>query len=371
MSAGLKASGKPDLGVIFSETPLVWALTSTENRLRAACVSRNRARYSSDRLVHGVVVNSGNANCATGEAGIWDNEDFAAMSAGSLGVKRAQDLLTASTGVVGRRLPIDTLKKAVPELRGGLSDTADRFAQAILTTDLVTKQVEVDLPGGGRVVGVAKGSGMIHPNMATLLAFVMTDAVVAQADLRAFWPDVVQRSFNQVTVDGDTSPNDMALVFASRRVTVPPEALREGLEHVATRLAKMIARDGEGATKLLNVRVTGARSDAEARQAARAVARSPLVKTAVHGNDPNWGRILSALGASGAIANMAAVHIRLQGFGVYQGEPLAFDKWTMSEAMKSEEVVLEADLAAGDGRGEAYGCDLSAEYVRINADYTT
>ena len=371
VTAGLKASSKPDLGVIVSQTPLVWAFTSTENRLRAACVSRNRARYSSDRLVHGVVVNSGNANCATGEAGIWDNEDFAAMSAGSLSLGRAQDLLTASTGVVGQRLPVDILKKALPNLRSALTDTSDGFAQAILTTDLVTKQVEVELPRGGRIVGVAKGSGMIHPNMATMLAFVMTDAVVSQADLRAFWPDIVRRSFNQITVDGDTSPNDMAVVFSSRQVTVPPEALFEGLGQTATQLAKMIARDGEGATKLLNVRVTGARNDEEARKAARAVARSPLVKTAVHGNDPNWGRVLTAIGYSGAIMNAAGVQIRLQGFSVYRGEPLAFDKWTMSEAMKSEEVLIEADLAAGEGSGEAYGCDLSAEYVRINADYTT
>ena len=371
VTAGLKASGKPDLGVIVADTPLTWALMSTENSLKAACVTRNRARYSSNRAVYGVVVNSGNANCATGEAGIWDNEDFAAMTAGRLSLGRAQDILTASTGVVGRRLPVDVIKKALPQLSSGLSDSADDFARAIMTTDLVPKQIEVDLPSGAKIVGVAKGSGMIHPNMATMLAFVVTDAEISQNVLRDMWPEIVRRSFNQVTVDGDTSPNDMALVFSSHKVAVPPEALREGLEHVATQLAKKIARDGEGATKLLIVRVTGARNDEEARQAARAIARSPLVKTAVHGNDPNWGRILTAIGYSGAIMDVAGVDIRLQGFSVYKGQPLSFDAWSMSEAMKAEEVVLEADLAAGDGSGEAYGCDLSAEYVRINAEYTT
>ena len=371
VTAGLKASGKPDLGVIVSPAPLAWAYMSTENLLKAACVTRNRARYESDEPVHGVVVNSGNANCATGEQGAQDNETFAALSATSLSLAGVQNLLTASTGVVGKPLPVEVIENALPRLGSGLSDSADDFARAIMTTDLVPKQVEVALPGGAKIVGVAKGSGMIHPNMATMLTFVSTDALVSQEALREVWPEIVQRSFNQVTVDGDTSPNDMAFVFSSNQVEVAQEALFAGLEQVAVSLAKMIARDGEGATKLLTVRVTGARSDEEARRAARAVARSPLVKTAVHGNDPNWGRILTAVGYSGADADIAAVHIRLQGVSVYRGRPLEFDAKEVSEAMQREDVLLEADLGVGPGGGEAYGCDLSAEYVRINADYTT
>lgn len=371
VKAGLKPSGRLDLGLIYSPQPLAWALMSTENLLKAACVSRNRARFSSDQPVYGLVVNSGNANCATGEQGVRHDEAFAAMAAGSLCLPRAQDMLTASTGVVGKPLPVDKLKAAMPELGSSLSEDSGAFARAIMTTDLVPKEASVDLPGGARVVGVAKGSGMIHPNMATMLAFVMTDAEVSQAELRETWPDIVRRSFNQVTVDGDTSPNDMALVFASRKVEAPAGAVREGLEQVALDLAKQIARDGEGASKLLTVRVVEARSDAEARLAARAVARSPLVKSAVHGNDPNWGRILTAVGYSGATADVASVHIRLQGAEVYRGKPLEFDAAGLSEAMKDENVLIEVALGAGEGRGEAYGCDLSAEYVRINADYTT
>ncbi|CAN5902454.1 bifunctional glutamate N-acetyltransferase/amino-acid acetyltransferase ArgJ [soil metagenome] len=371
VTAGLKASGKPDLGVLLSPAPLAWAYMSTENLLKAACVTRNRGCYENDRLVHGVVVNSGNANCATGEQGDKDNEMFATLSAASLNLESAQNLLTASTGVVGKPLPVEVIKSALPKLGSELSDSADDFARAVMTTDLVPKQTEHPLPGGAKIVGVAKGSGMIHPNMATMLAFVMTDAVVSQADLRERWPDIVRRSFNQVTVDGDTSPNDMAFVFSSGRVEAPQGELFAGLERVAISLTKMIARDGEGATKLLTVRVTGARSDEEARLAARAVARSPLVKSAVHGNDPNWGRILTALGYSGADADISGVHISLQGVSVYRGQPLEFDATSLSAAMKAEDVLLEADLGVGTGSGEAYGCDLSAEYIRINADYTT
>lgn len=371
VKAGLKPSGRLDLGLIYSPQPLAWALMSTENLLKAACVSRNRARFSSEQPVYGLVVNSGNANCATGEQGVRHDEAFAAMAAGSLALPRAQDILTASTGVVGKPLPVALLEAAMPTLSSSLSDDSGAFARAIMTTDLVPKEASADLPGGARVVGVAKGSGMIHPNMATMLAFVMTDAEVSQPELREIWPDIVRRSFNQVSVDGDTSPNDMALVFASRKVEAPASALREGLEQVALDLAKQIARDGEGASKLLTVRVVEARSDAEARLAARAVARSPLVKSAVHGNDPNWGRILTAVGYSGATADVASVHIRLQGTEVYRGQPLEFDAAGLSGAMRDENVLIEVALGAGEGVGEAYGCDLSAEYVRINADYTT
>ena len=287
-TAGIKKSGKPDLALLVSPTPLAWALTTTTNRLQAACVSRNRALFEAGGSVHGVVVNSGNANCATGEKGERDNESLA--EAAAKGFSFSKDvMLTASTGIVGHALPLEKLTATLPGLVNKRGEDVSGFARAILTTDLSTKTAESVLTGGSRIVGVAKGSGMIHPNMATMLAFVMTDAGISQERLRALWPEVVARSFNQVTVDGDTSPNDMALVFSSAQIEADEGELTKALEEVCRSLTRQIARDGEGATKLLTVTVTGARSDEEARAAARAVARSPLVKAAAHGNDPQLG----------------------------------------------------------------------------------
>jgi glutamate N-acetyltransferase/amino-acid N-acetyltransferase len=369
--AGLKASGRFDLGVLVADEPAAWAFSGTTNTVRAACVERNRAQWRSGRPVRAVVVNSGNANCATGEQGVWDNEDFAGLAAAALGLPHPHDVLTASTGVVGRQLPLEPIRSALPRLASELSNDAGTFAQAILTTDTVTKEIAVDLPGGGRIVGVAKGSGMIHPNMATMLAFVLTDVAVGQDDLRRLWAELVAGSFNQVTVDGDTSPNDMAMVLSSGAVQADAEAFRSALSTVCRRLAQKIARDGEGATKLLVVEATGARNDEEARAAARTVAGSALVKAAVHGCDPNWGRILVALGRSGASFDPGSAAISLQGVPVYRGAPLAFDAAAVSGSLAQGEVLISVELAAGDGRGEAWGCDLSAEYVSINADYTT
>jgi glutamate N-acetyltransferase / amino-acid N-acetyltransferase len=372
LSAGIKESGKPDLGVIYSPYPLYWAFTSTENTLKAACVSRNRSRFTSLQPVHAVIVNSGNANCANGEQGIWDNEDMAGYAANVLSLKRVQDILTASTGVVGQRLPVDKVKGSLNKLARQMTDDSTSFAEAILTTDSQAKQIAVTLDSGARIVGIAKGSGMIHPNMATMLAFVMTDAALPQETLREIWPKVVNNSFNQVTVDGDTSPNDMAILLSSHQVKANPTDFTNALLEVCSKLAQKIARDGEGATKLLTVKVTGARNELEARHAARAVVRSPLVKAAIHGSDPNWGRILVAVGNSGAVSDMASLSIKLQSYLVYQGKSFEFDAAAVSGAMKAaSEVVVEIELAAGTTSATAWGCDLSAEYVRVNADYTT
>ena len=371
VTAGLKASGKPDLGLIYSPYPLAWALTSTTNLVKAPCVSRNRSRYTSRAAVRGVVVNSGNANCATGDRGIWDNEDMAGAVASALALARVQDMLTASTGVIGEPLPVDRIREAIPALTGGLGDDSGAFADAILTTDTVPKQVAATLDKGGRILGIAKGSGMIHPTMATMLAFILTDVDIGQDDLRAMWPGIVERTFNQVSVDGDTSTNDMAIVLSSRQLSADRDGFRRALEEVAAKLARKIARDGEGAEHLLTVRVSGARSGAEARAAARTVAGSALVKAAVHGADPNWGRILAAVGRSGAVSDLANLRIALQGELVYQGAVRPFDRQAVSSRLREEEVLIELDLAAGESTGEAWGCDLTPEYVRINADYTT
>ncbi len=370
MAAGLKRSGKRDLGMVWSDEPLSWALVSTTNLVHAACVGRNRQLLADGGPVRALVVNSGNANCATGRQGEEDNVRMAAAAAEAAGVDLSQ-VLTASTGVVGVRMPIDAISGAIPTLWTQLDDDSAGFAASIMTTDLVMKQVEKELPGGARVVGVAKGSGMIHPNMATMLAFVMTDARIPQDELREIWRDVTVRTFNQVTVDGDTSPNDMAMVFSSNRIPVDRDALRHALLEVAGTLARKVARDGEGATKLITVEVSGARTDEDARLAARTVAGSPLTKSAVHGHDPNWGRILVALGRSGAVFDPAACHIAMQGVTVYDGRPVAFDAAGTSDLLKDENVRISVSLGDGPGSGSAWGCDLTAEYVRINADYTT
>ena len=369
--AGIKPSGKPDLALLVGEGPLVWALASTENLVRAPCVVRNRARAASEQPVRALVVNAGNANCATGDGGVWDNEDMAAAAAAGLKLERPHEVLTASTGVIGRRLPLDAVKRGVPLAVAALSDEVAPFAEAILTTDLVPKTTEVKLRGGARVVGVAKGSGMIHPNMATMFAFVLTDAIVEQPWLRATWARIVRRTFNQLTVDGDTSTNDMAFALASNRLRADGDDLAAALESVAADLARAIARDGEGATSLLTVKVRGGRSEADAMAAAKGVAASSLVKAAVHGRDPNWGRVLSAVGQSRAVADLGAVAVAVQGTEVYRGQPLEFDAAALSQAMRSPDVLVEVDLAAGDATGEAWGCDLSADYVKINALYTT
>jgi glutamate N-acetyltransferase / amino-acid N-acetyltransferase len=372
LSAGLKRSGRSDLALLVGDTPLVWALTSTENLVRAPCVVRNRARAAAEGMVRALVVNSGNANCATGDAGVWDNEDMAAAAAAALGGQtRAQDVLTGSTGVIGRRLPLDGIKAGLPRVVEALGTDVEGFADAILTTDLVPKTVEVRLEGGARVVGVAKGSGMIHPNMATMFAFVLTDAIAEPAWLRATWSRVVRRTFNQLTVDGDTSTNDMAIVLSSGRVWADVADLAAGLETVAGELARAIARDGEGATTLLTVVVRRGRSEAEAMKAALAVAGSSLVKSAVHGRDPNWGRILSAVGQSGVVADLGNLRVLLQGTTVYEGRPVDFDAAALSQAMRAPDVRIEVDLAAGQAEGHAWGCDLTADYVKINALYTT
>lgn len=369
-TAGLKASSRPDCALIVSSAPLRWALTTTTNTLKAACVTRNRARLESGAAVRAVAINSGNANCATGRAGERLNERFAAAAAGALGVG-PDEVLTASTGIIGEPLPVGKLERILPVMAGRTADDAAALAEAILTTDLVPKTAAVTLQSGSRLVGVAKGSGMIHPNMATMFGFVLTDADLPQETLRTLWPEVVAKSFNQVTVDGDTSPNDMAFLLANPQVAVDEAEFAWGLLQVAQDLARQIARDGEGATKLLTVRVGGAVSDAEARRAARAVVTSPLVKSAAHGNDPNWGRVLSSVGAAGVRLELDKLSVRLQGVPVYEGAPISFDAGALSKAMDAPELTIALDLATGSGTGVAWGCDLSAAYVAINADYHT
>jgi glutamate N-acetyltransferase/amino-acid N-acetyltransferase len=372
MAASLKRSGKPDLSLITAAEPLVWAFVGTTNLVNAPCVSRNRARSKAGGGIRAIVINSGSANCATGEQGARDNEAYAQAVAEALGLADAGAVLTASTGVIGQPLNVGKIRRELPKLLEHLNAEADPVARAIMTTDTRLKLVEADI-GGARLVGIAKGSGMIHPNMATMLAFLLTDADISQDTLRELWPEIVGRTFNQVTVDGDTSTNDMAMVCSSRQVPTDTSKFAAGLEQVCQELARSIARDGEGASKLITVNVRGAHTDAEARMAARAVVKSPLVKAAAHGNDPNWGRILSAAGTSGASFNPAEAVIYVQDICVYRSAPppQTFDAAEASRKMAGEELRIDVDLGAGSGAGTAWGCDLTAEYVHINADYHT
>jgi len=375
--AGIKPSGKPDLALLVSDVPLAWALTTTQNRFVAACVTRARNLYATERPLRALVVNAGNANCATGEQGARDDAAMAERVARQLDGHAAQpitaaDVFTASTGVIGVPLPMPAVEQGIDAAAAHLdADGAAAFANAIRTTDLTEKRFSADVPGGARIVGIAKGSGMIHPNMATMLAFVLTDARIDQPSLRALWPGIVDDTFNQVTVDGDTSTNDMALVTASGVLDVDPRDLAAGLRSVATQLAESIAADGEGATTLLRITVTGAASGAEARLAARGVASSSLVKAAMHGRDPNWGRILSAAGQSGVTMDADTARVVLQGHPVYAGRPLDIDAKRVSSDMNAKVIEIHLDLAAGSGEGRAWGCDLTTQYVHINADYTT
>ncbi|GGM01542.1 bifunctional glutamate N-acetyltransferase/amino-acid acetyltransferase ArgJ [Deinococcus aerophilus] len=375
MAAGIKPSGKTDLSAVVSDSECVWAFAGTRSTTAAACVTRNRELYAAGGPVRALLVNAGNANAATGRRGAQDNADLADALGSVLNVDM-DAVLTASTGIIGHPLPMDRVLSGIEHLPDGLAEAgsgdAGAFAHAIMTTDTRPKTAQVTLGGGARIVGVAKGSGMIHPDMATMFAFVFTDAAVDELSLRAAFPGVVARTFNAVTVDGDTSTNDMAAVLANGQAgAVDPAEFLAALEGVMRDLARQIAADGEGATRLLTVRVTGALTEAEALGAARTCCVSPLLKSAVHGFDPNWGRVIMAVGRSGATVNIEVMTVAVQGHPVFAGRPLPYDDAAVSASMRADEVVFDLDLGVGGASGEAWGCDLSAEYVSINADYTT
>ncbi|MFT2719328.1 bifunctional glutamate N-acetyltransferase/amino-acid acetyltransferase ArgJ [Deinococcus sp. A31D244] len=371
MAAGIKPSGKTDLSGVTSRADCTWAFAGTRSTTAAACVTRNRDLYAQGTPVRALLVNAGNANAATGRRGANDNADMADALGSVLNVD-PEAVLTASTGIIGHLLPMDKVLSGIEHLPDELDSAADPFASAIMTTDTHPKTASVTLSSGARIVGTAKGSGMIHPDMATMFAFAFTDAAIDQTALREAFPAIVNRTFNAVTVDGDTSTNDMAIVLCNGQAG--PADLTEfltALEGVMRDLARQIAADGEGATKLLTVQVSGAASEAEALAAARTCCVSPLLKSAVHGNDPNWGRVIMAVGRSGAQVNIERLTVSVQGHPVFGGKPLPYDDAQVSDSMKADEVIFTLNLGVGDASGEAWGCDLSAEYVSINADYTT
>lgn len=381
IAAGIKPGRKKDLGLIFSKTPATVAGVFTQNQIQAAPVILNRQRIQSG-VIQAIIVNSGNANCCTGEQGMQDAIAMAEMIADPLGLQ-PDKVLVASTGVIGVRLPLEKIEAAIPQLTAAANP--DRFidlAQAIMTTDTVPKVVTRQDKIDGRpftVTGIAKGAGMIHPNMATLLAFICTDVGASANELQSILKTNVDQTLNRISIDGDTSTNDMALLLANGCSGAVLKTDRdrilfsEVLHEVLSNLAKQLVTDGEGATKLIQVVVKGAVSVETAHIVADTVAKSALVKTAIYGEDANWGRILAAVGRSGISVDPDRIKVFfdnllvfVNGTGTKDAEGGQIDR-----IVKQPTYTITIDLGQGDSEVTVSTCDFSVDYVRINADYRT
>ncbi|MAG15199.1 MAG: bifunctional glutamate N-acetyltransferase/amino-acid acetyltransferase ArgJ [Dehalococcoidales bacterium] len=376
--AGIKKKSGLDLGILSSEVICVTAGMFTTNRVKAAPVILCQQRLRSGKA-RAVVVNSGGANACTGERGLVDGEEMAALAAGVVGAA-PEEVLVASTGVIGRPLPMARLRVGMGQIT--LSrDGGHELARAIMTTDTVPKEAAVGVEGSGVIIGGAvKGSGMIHPDLATLLCFLTTDASVELDFLRSALRRAVDKSFNMVSVDTDTSTNDTVLILANGRAggkTITrggrqAGAFQQALDKLCIHLAKATARDGEGATRLIEVIINGAPGLAEARLVARAIVSSSLVKSAVHGSDPNWGRILAAVGWSGVEVVLGKIELYIGDIClVRDGCPLPFNEAEVVQVLKGNEVPIALNLNLGNAAATAWGCDLSEEYVTINSQYMT
>ncbi|MBD2486630.1 bifunctional ornithine acetyltransferase/N-acetylglutamate synthase [Aulosira sp. FACHB-615] len=415
ITAGLKPSGLPDLALIVSDVEAIAAGVFTTSQVKAACVDYCRQRLQAKTSARAILCNAGQANAATGSQGVRDANESAELLAKELNLS-PELILLASTGVIGQRIKMDALRSGIPKLVASLSETgSDAAAGAIITTDLVTKSIALETTIGDRPVrigGIAKGSGMIHPNMATMLAFVTCDAAVSPHLWQQMLSRAADKSFNSITVDGDTSTNDSLIALANGQSRTPAitemgaeaEKLEAMLTAVCQHLAKAIARDGEGATCLVEVQVTGTHDDLAARQIAKTIAGSSLVKSAIFGRDPNWGRIAAAAGRAGVPFEQENLQIKLGDFLLLEnGQPLQFDRAAASAYLKQaatdypvvdvvatnnsndlsgnrsniktqrldNPVIIAVSVGNGHGTGKAWGCDLSYDYVKINAEYTT
>ncbi len=382
IACGIKKSGALDLALLVSDVPAAAAGTFTRNRFRASCVDHSE-RVARQGRARAVIVNSGNANAATGKQGERDTAEMAKRAASAFHVP-AGEVLVASTGVIGVPLPMAAVRAGIEELAARLGAAGGRrAARAIMTTDSVPKEKAVRKRIGGASVtvgGMAKGSGMIHPNMATMLAFITTDANVPAPALRKILRGAVDDSFNAITVDGETSTNDMVLCLANGAAGGAAVLAGRDLEvfsgmlgDVCRDLSEKIVRDGEGASKFIRVVVTGAASFSAARRVARAVAVSPLVKTAVYGGDPNWGRIAAAAGNAGVAFRPEKVSIRVGGVPIVRrGEGLGpAAEREVARSLRGKEIEIGVDLGAGKARASYFTCDLTHEYITINASYRT
>jgi glutamate N-acetyltransferase/amino-acid N-acetyltransferase len=380
-ACGIKKAGKPDLALVASDRPCVSAVVFTRNRMAAAPVVWGRANRNRGRL-RGIVVNSGNANACTGAVGAAAVREISRAACEVLALPK-DSLLVGSTGVIGVPLPVGKIVSALPGLArrldpGGIPEAAE----AIRTTDAFPKRGTRRIRTGGRTVtlaGIAKGAGMIAPRMATMLAYVFTDAALRAEDARRLLREATEETFNRIVVDGDMSTNDTAALFANGACGLPPlsgpglSAFREALRSLLLDLALMIVRDGEGATRVVRLSVTGARSDAQAERAARAVATSPLVKTAVHGADLNWGRVIAVLGRAGIDVDPKRVEMKFAGITLLRRglrpDPAAERK--AAPRIRGDAYGIDVDLGIGKGSSYVYFSDLTEQYVRINAGYRT
>ena len=386
-AAGVRAGIKPgadkdDLALVYSVAPASAAAVYTTNQVQAAPIHIDR-EHLRDGRAQAVILNSGNANACTGALGLEDGRRMCQLTAENLNLA-PEEVLVCSTGVIGVPLPMEVIEGGIPAVVKALSEGGGpAAAAAIMTTDTVPKSCAVEFELGGRTTrigGMAKGSGMIAPNMATMLSVITADAAVESGLLQEMLGQAAQHSFNCITVDGDMSTNDTVIVLANGAAGGPQlagenteaESFYAGLEEICRQLARMIARDGEGATKLVAIQVCGARTRAEARQVGLAVANSNLVKTALFGCDPNWGRILCAVGYAGVELDLEKIQVELCDTPIYsRGAGLEFDQEELIEAMRTPDIPIRIDLGQGSAEAEIYTCDLSYDYVRINAEYTT
>jgi glutamate N-acetyltransferase/amino-acid N-acetyltransferase len=381
ISAGIKASGNPDLMLLVADGPARVAAVFTTNKVVAAPVIVSREHIAkSGGLVRAIVVNSGCANACTGDVGLRDAREMAAETARLVGCS-AEQVLVSSTGVIGVALPMDKIRAGLPRAFTALgADQGPAAARAIMTTDLSPKEAARRLTIGGReaaIGGMAKGAGMIEPMMATMLGFVTTDAVVPEALLDRALREAVDQTFNAITVDGDSSTNDCVMLLASGAGGAVVDeagypAFVDALTAVCRELALAIVRGGEGATKLVTVNVTGAASSEEARKAAKVIANSLLVKTAIHGGDPNWGRLICAAGRAGVTFDASRAAVTMGSIVLFKdGQPHDEMAPAAADYLKGTDLTIGVDLGSGSASSRVWTCDLSAEYVRINADYRT
>ncbi|WP_433770630.1 bifunctional glutamate N-acetyltransferase/amino-acid acetyltransferase ArgJ [Bacillus wiedmannii] len=379
---GLKKE-KKDLGAIVCDVPASCAAVYTTNQIQAAPLQVTKDSIAAEGKLQAIIVNSGNANACTGMKGMQDAYEIRTLGAEHFDVKENY-VAVASTGVIGVPLPMDIIRKGVASLIPTKEiGEAHSFSEAILTTDLTTKETCYEMIIDGKevtIAGVAKGSGMIHPNMATMLSFITTDVNIEHEVLQTALSQITNHTFNQITVDGDTSTNDMVIVMASGLSETKTMSMEHkewetfvfALQKVCEDLAKKIAQDGEGATKLIEVNVLGARTNEEAKRVAKQIVGSSLVKTAMYGEDPNWGRIISSIGQSEVAINPNTIDMTLQSIAVLKNsEPQMFPEEDMKKKLKEHEIVIDVYLHLGEEKGSAWGCDLSYDYVKINACYRT
>lgn len=382
VKAGLKKSGNSDLALIISENKATAAGTFTQNKVAAAPVFVSKGVIKSG-TAQAIAANSGCANACTGEQGMKDAAQTAQLAAKALGMA-AEDIIVASTGVIGVTLPMDKMAKGIRDAAAALkSDGSDAAANAIITTDTYTKSLTTTLNIDGcevRIGAIAKGAGMIQPNMATMLCFITTDADIEQGCLQQALIDAVEKSFNMISVDGDMSTNDMAVILANgqacnKKITADNDSYKvfaAALSELCQKMAKKIAADGEGSTKFLTINVQHAKNFADGKTVGMAVANSPLVKTAFFGQDPNWGRVICAVGYSGAPMVPEKTVVKFGNITVYEkGTGAPFDKKALQKVMAQHDIVIDIDLALGEAEATVWTCDFSYEYVKINGEYHT